>query len=88
MLVPSFADTKAVDKEGNWSPAWNANMSILLEQLQQNYSNAGLVVPTQVAENVAALQPTATIGTLLYNRDTDKLQVLLADGTFHDITTS
>jgi len=62
----------------------NANQEnyheLLNTTLQNGVSNNGWTVPQQTAANIALLAAVMPLGTIWYNMDTNKLQVLTATG--------
>lgn len=89
MKIPSFINMKIVDEKGYLTDPWAQVFMLLLQQLQVNFSDEGVVIPSQTTANVTRIQNSSTcqVGTLLFNSTTGKLQVKLADNTFHDIVT-
>ncbi len=87
MNTPNYTHTALVDKNGNITPEWRVLITQLLQELQINFGDNGLVVPQQTTTNITTLEPDSKNGTLLYDSDTDELKVRLNDGTFHTIQT-
>lgn len=73
MTVPNFISTPVIvkDKDGNyyWSPEWRNVMTQLLQQLQDNFSQEGLVVPGQTAANITTLSTALSNQAILYDTD-------------------
>jgi hypothetical protein len=67
MNVPTFSYDKVVDKEGNWSLIWLQIITQLLQQLQSNFSNEGVVIPSQTSSNIAIISADYPDGTIFYN---------------------
>lgn len=56
MNIPNFADIPVVVKRGDayyWSDEWRDIMQSLIQTLQENASEEGLVAPTQSSEVIA-----------------------------------
>lgn len=87
MKVPDYVNAKLVDQNGMMSDVWRNTINELLTELQSNFSNEGLVPPTQNTANINVINPEATNGTLIYDEDTNELKVRLSDGNFHVIQT-
>jgi hypothetical protein len=97
---PNFFDTQFVDKQGYLTDPWRQILQQLFTQLQLNMGNEGLVAPSQTNPNMliiqnnqnAAGENTAAYGTLIYNTDTNMLNVALDNGSgapvFYPITTT
>lgn len=49
-----------VDKDGNMNQYWLLFFQNLVASLQNNYSNEGILVPSQTATNIAALSTATT----------------------------
>lgn len=69
------------------SPEWWLFFTQLIQQLQSNLNDFGYDIPEQTSANIALMDPTKSKGFLVYNSDTDELEVNLG-GTFKVITTS
>lgn len=86
MIVPNYIEMPFVDKNGHLTDVWRNILMQLLQQMQQNLSNTGFVIPSQSTANIALLT-NAVNGTMLYNSTTDLPKIKVA-GTFKTITTS
>lgn len=84
MNVPNYIHDRLVNKEGLLTEEWQVLIGQLLEELQTNFSNEGLVAPSQTTANINIIQPKALAGTLIYDTDTNQLMVNI-DGTFKAI---
>ncbi len=90
MNIPNFVDIPVIVKRNDgyyWSDEWRAIMIALIQTLQTNASNEGLVPPSQSAANIGIITPSAQTFTLIGDTTNNKLKVKLQDGTFHSITT-
>jgi hypothetical protein len=92
MLVPNYIFSKLVytegEDKGQITEEWEVAFSQLFTELQTNFSNEGLVAPSQPStapNNFAIIQPAALPGTLLFDSTNDVLNVRLQDGLFHPI---
>jgi hypothetical protein len=92
MLVPNFIFSKLVytegEQKGHITEEWEVYFSQLQTQLQTNFSNEGLVAPSQSSfepDNFAIIQPVAQPGTLLFDETNDALNLRLQDGEFHPL---
>lgn len=98
MIVPTMIEGPFVDKDGNLTDQARKLMEQLLQNMQQNLSQEGIVVPSQDAAAIATIaagvdsngskicQP----GTLLFDTSlqpgTGQLVIFMTDGSFHPIT--
>lgn len=91
MIIPNFVHDKVVDGEGNLTPQWIMFFTQLLDQMQLNLSEEGIVAPSQTTSNITIIESDPNNvplnGTLLYDSTTNQLKVRLSDGTFHVIQT-
>jgi len=88
MRVPNYINDRIVTPEGKLVEEWQVVISQLLEELQINFSNEGLVPPSQSVGNIAIIADGAKSGTLIFDEANNQLLVRLNDGTFHPIMTS
>lgn len=92
MNVPTFNRQQYVDPQtGYLMPSMEFYHQQLNQQLQFNYSESGLVVPslnTQTIDNVTSPvnENSKPNGTVFYNEETEKLQVKI-NGTVKTIQT-
>lgn len=77
MNVPTFSYDKIVDKDGNWTLIWLQIIMQLLQQLQLNFSDNGVVIPSQSTSNITALLSNSLNGTIWYDSDTDSFKGLV-----------
>lgn len=56
MIVPTMIKSQFVDKDGFLTDEAKNLMEQLLQNMQQNLSNEGVVVPSQSAANIAIIQ--------------------------------
>lgn len=104
MNIPNFVDIPVVNvKTGMLSPEWRYIMQQLIQTLQTNASEQGLVIPTQIAADIALIEgrkvfspitPTGEFvtqfGTLLYDSTNNLITVALNNlgaPQFHTIVT-
>jgi len=85
-IFPNFLDSKVVDENGMLTDTWRAILSQVLTQLQINFSHEGLKIPQQSTTNVNALNTSKSIGSLLYDKDTNQLKVNI-NGTYKVVQT-
>ena len=55
MKIPVFDNIKFVDKEGYLTPGWSNILQELFQSLQADFSDEGLVIPSQTAADIAKL---------------------------------
>ena len=80
MKIPSFENIKFVDENGMLTPEWRTILWQLFEGLQNNFSNEGLVPPSQTAANIALLNPTVSLpGTIVYDTTDNVLKADIAN---------
>ena len=88
MKIPNFSNEKIVDENGYLTEQWKHTLDQLFNELQQQMSDEGHIMPSQNAANVAKLDGDATKnGALLYNEDTNKALVNI-NGSLKEIQTS
>jgi hypothetical protein len=88
MNIQEFVSSKIVDENGYLTQEAQIIFNQLFTQLQINFSDEGLVVPPQSAENIAQLElADAENGTLLYDETNDLMKVNIA-GVFKTVLTS
>ena len=92
MLVPNYIFNKLVytdgEQKGEITEEWEVAFSQLFSELQTNFSNEGLVAPSQPSSgpnNFAIIQPVAVPGTFLFDQTNDAINVRLQDGLFHPL---
>lgn len=85
--IPNLFTGQFVDKNGMLTDSAQLFLSNLISQLQSILTPEGIFIPKQSAENIVILNTAESIGSLIFNSDTNKAQVNLT-GTFKDITTS
>src|SRR3990167_4274095 len=56
VFVPNLVQDKFVDEQGYLTPEWRSLFDQLLQNMQQNLSNEGYVVPSQTASDIAIIQ--------------------------------
>lgn len=83
MNIPHFVNSPVVDRNGNFTDTWRTIINQLLQELQKNASNAGIVVPNQTTANIA--QFTTNNGAIFYDYQTHKVQVCV-DGQIKTFT--
>lgn len=88
MKIPNFSNARFVEKDGHLTEEWRHVLEQLFNELQQQMSDEGHVMPSQDATNVAVLDGDATkAGATLYNTTTKKAMINI-DGTLKEIQTS
>lgn len=103
MIVPTLnvLQHPVIGQNGLMTPQWQLFMTQLIQQLQINFSNEGIVVPT-LSSDPASVTPAESggqigqlesnqyvqNGTLIYDEFTNQLKVRLSDTNFYTITTS
>ena len=87
MKIPNFSNSKIVDKNGHLTDEWRHTLEQLFNELQQQMSDEGHIMPSQNAATVAKLDGDVTkSGAVLYNETTKKAMVNI-DGTLKEIQT-
>lgn len=90
MNIPNFVDMQVIDKDGFFTPEWKIIMQNLIQTLQQNASDEGLVAPTQNAANIGIIEanqipsPTGNLytcqfGTLLYDSTANSIRACISN---------
>jgi hypothetical protein len=86
MKIPNFINTAFVDGNGVLTDVWGKTLNQLFDQMQQNISEEGFVIPSLTTTDIARLV-NAPNGTLIIDSTLNVLKVKLA-GTFRTITTT
>jgi len=81
MKVPTFEYNKVIKDNGEFSDGYRQMFTQLLNQLTINFSDYGLVPPSQPTATITDLTSAAN-GTLIYDSTTNQLKVNI-NGTFH-----
>lgn len=84
--IPIFVESQVVDNNGYLTPIWRNIFISLFEQLQSNFSDEGLVVPSLPTDSIAQLTGSDPF-TLIGDSTLNLLKVNIA-GTFKTVTTS
>lgn len=84
MLIPNFISRKFVDLDGNMTDHWTNNMSQLLEELGFTFSDEGYQLPFQNQPGINGLTGNQSVGRILYNTTTEKVQANLG-GVWTDL---
>ena len=88
MNIPSLPVDRIIDEKSlDLTDSWRQFFDLLVNQLQTNASNEGIVIPTQSETNVLVIQNnqlqnlsyTTQLGTLVYNSDFNQLMVALLE---------
>lgn len=76
MNIPSMPIDKFLDDKGEMSEIWYAFFQQLLQLMQQNLSNEGIIIPQQPTTNIVLLtDPSKTPnGTVIYDSTTDNFK--------------
>jgi hypothetical protein len=83
MNIPNYVEAQFVDEKGMLTPIWKNLLILLLQQLQNNVSNNGYVLPQLTTLQIANL--TSLVGNLIYNSDTQTFMVNIA-GVYKTVT--
>lgn len=84
MNIPTFHNSRVVDKDGNFTSEWLSIMQILFSQLKSNFSREGIRVPQQPTSTINdpnVLNNIASKGVVIYDETTNELKVNI-NGTF------
>lgn len=84
MNTPNFINDKFVDERGYLTSGWKSVLSILISQLQQNFSKEGLMAPVQNTSVINSLAIPEKNGATFYDLDDDKPKIIVA-GTVKEI---
>lgn len=87
MNVPNFIHDKFVDENGYLTDGWRLFFNQLINEMNENLSQEGIVMPSQTTANADIIKTDALNGTILYDSTTNELKVRLNDGNFHVIQT-
>lgn len=87
MNVPNFIHDKFVDENGYLTDGWRLFFNQLINEMNENLSQEGIVMPSQTTDNADIIKTDALNGTILYDSTTNELKVRLNDGNFHVIQT-
>lgn len=91
MLFPSYVNGVLINKDdGMLSPDWNIYFAQLTQQLQVNFSNEGITLPSQDTANIANLVTTNLTthnlnNKMFVNSDTGDVNIIL-DGVLKTFT--
>lgn len=85
--IGPFLDMPIVGEDGKLTPAWRIYFQQLIDILQNVISPEGIRLPPQTASNIAILNSSDAIGSILFNTNTSK-GMLNETGIFKTITTS
>lgn len=85
MNVPNFVYERVVDEKGFLTSAWQKWFNQLINELNQNFGQEGVVMPSQSTANIALLT-NALKGTMVYDSTTNNPKVNV-NGTFKTIVT-
>jgi len=90
MIVPTFSKIKAVDKEGNFTDEIHNFFDVLLQQMQGNLSDDGIVFPSRTQSDINKIVSHSNpnkkgTATTFFNSDTNQLQILI-NGTVKTFT--
>lgn len=86
MAIPVLENIKMVDEKGYLTPEWRNIMQALFDVLQVNFSEEGLIMPSQTSDSITTIAP-STNGTMIYDT-TNKLAKIVIEGALKTITTS
>lgn len=81
MNIQSVLNAPITSSDGKLTPAWRDFLSQFFLQMQQNFSQEGLVVPQQSTTNINTLNTAQSTGALLYDNQLNELKVNI-NGTF------
>jgi len=81
MNIPNFEDVPFVDKNGLLTDAWKNILQQLFQELQNNVSNEGIMIPQQSAANIIILTTTESIGSIIYDSTNNVFKACFPNGT-------
>jgi hypothetical protein len=71
-------DKKVIDSKGELNPEWELYFQQLTQALQTNYKPEGIVVPPQLASNIALLGNTSgSIGNIIYDSTNNEFKGII-----------
>lgn len=57
MKVPTMIQDKVIDRDGTFYPTWQITFDQLFQELQQNFGDLGIVVPTLSSDPNSVIPP-------------------------------
>lgn len=84
MNIPNFVQEKLVDEKGHLTDSWRLVITQLLNELQKNAGNEGLVSPSQPETTIANLTASQN-GAMVYDSTNNAMKVNI-NGIFKTIT--
>ncbi len=86
MKVPNYLHSNIVDSSGNITEEWEVLIGQILSELQINFSDEGLVSPSQSTTNIGIISPKAKNGTFLFDSLLKQPGVVI-DGAWQSLDT-
>jgi hypothetical protein len=86
MNIPPFIKAKFVNQDGELSETWEKIMQQLFEEWQGKFGEEGCHMPQQAATNIARLDPTKTVGSIIYDNTNHKFMANV-NGTYKELKT-
>jgi hypothetical protein len=86
MQVPIFDIDKLVDQDGKILPQPRETLANLFNELMKSFSQEGLVMPSQTADNIAMLSNSSS-GTFVYDKTNKQVKVNI-DGVWKTVNVS
>jgi|15BtaG_2_1085339.scaffolds.fasta_scaffold00113_25 hypothetical protein len=74
MKVPNLSIGQFTDKEGHLTPEAKNFFALLIQNMQADLSDEGIVAPSQSTATITSLA-SSTNGAILYDSSTDELKV-------------
>ncbi len=73
-----------VDKNGKLTAEGVHLLSLLIQPLQQNLSNEGIILPSQNSANITTLNTATSVGRIIFNSTTGKVMINNS-GTYQNV---
>lgn len=77
MKVPTISNQPIVDKNGNLTDQWRTIFNQLLDQMQANVSDQGLIAAKQSTDNINKIASTNMNGAIWYDTTTNTFKVCI-----------
>lgn len=90
MKVPIFNDVKLVDEDGKMTSEWRDILSQLFQSLQTDFSEEGIIIPSQPRSNISKLDDSPN-WTMIGDQTedlTDSVLKIKIDGVWKNINTT
>lgn len=86
MKLPNLTFGPICDNNFNVSTEWAQYFSQTTQQIQENFSDNGVVLPKQTSANISLLSGSSNIGLMVYDSDTNEFKINI-NGTWKVVQT-